>query len=300
MVSSTHSGLPTGRSENMNPLKDLRNKPRARKVVTGLIVLTFLAGFAQAAMLIYQNNTTVMLHAERYNVGDGFMVDSTDLFAADSDVAALGTQGAEVEMTAAFPAARTALVRDNWVYQVVLKEKTPSSGSSGVFTAQLIVSGVPVASNVFVKQSTLDAAVEGVTIAWNLGVSVPDSPLFQVKLAPFVQVGPIVEYTLKSKADGSNVWEGVSPAAIAGANGPALSATVGDTVKITVQNADANTHNFRIMNAGGATPIVAGPTPDINVPTDQQTLTWVPSAAGTYQYECQYHKSTMTGAITVA
>lgn len=271
----------------------------ARKVVSVLLAVTFGAAIVQAALTVYQNQSTPGLYAERFNVAEALEIDTPEFGVASDAVGALGVEGNEVEMTPAFPVARTALVQDNWKYTVTIKERAVSSITSGAYEARLYVNDA-LKGTVFLKAGSNTTAIEGATVTWNLGATVEDAPLFVVKLRPFVQSAPLMEFSIKSSSSGPT-WVGVSApvnhTSITGVTNPALNAAVGDMAKITWTNDDSGFHNLRIKNPSGT--VVAGPTANINTAGQSAVLSYVLPSAGTYQYSCEYHPS-MAGSLVAA
>lgn len=272
-------------------------KRLGQKLVGFLLVTTFLGALVQAALVVYQNESMPGFYAERFNVAEAFDVDAPDFSVVSATAGALGVEGSEVQMTTSFPVARTALVKDNWRYTAIVKEKTANSVTAGAFQAQLYMNEV-IQGTVYLKAGLNTTAVEGATVTWNLGPSIEAAPLFVVKLKPFIQSAPLKEFGIKSSATGPS-WIGVSApvnhTSITGATNPAMNVAVGDMAKITWTNDDSGFHNLRITNGAGTT-VLAGPTPNVNTLGQSEVVSYVLPSAGTYKYSCQYHPS-MTGDL---
>jgi len=87
-------------------------------------------------------------------------------------------------------------------------------------------------------------------------------------------------------------------------NNPTLSANVGENINITILGKDF-VHNIAIyapetqtddISLGSSSAIVRS----VDVTPEQTaSITWTPTATGTYIYVCEYHKTTMIGDLVV-
>lgn len=263
-----------------------------------LVAVVAVAGFAAAAALtVKQRADTSAVAAERLTIGEDFLLEASTLWPAMESRGALGVLGAAVELTPDLTRARTALQRDHWVYEVVVKEMKPDSITSGIYAITLHLDEQAVGT-IHVKQEfPLNTTIEGVRAQFSVGQAVAPSSLYYVVVRPVVETGPLVDYTVKSKEDGSLVWVGVG-GAIDGQDNPTLTMAKGATLRLNGRNGDGVPHNLAIKNTAGA--IVAGPTPQFSQIGSGELLTFAPSAAGSFTYYCQLHPTTMKGTLTVS
>jgi plastocyanin len=268
------------------------------KKVHVITILVAIAGIAAAsALTVTQRNDTVNIFAERFTLRDEYEIGESSLAPASADAAALGVDGAPVELTAAMPEARTAISRDHWVYRVPIHEKAAASGARGLLTIRLFVDNVP-AATIFAAQDSLDAAaVEGVVARFDIGTSLSTDALYFVEVRPVLQVGPELAFTVRSSPSGDLTWMGVGGAADGVVN-PEVVLPVGTTLRLTARNADGNVHNIGLKNA--ANTLVSPPAWSTNIANagDAVTISWTPTTAGTYSYLCQFHAS-MKGVLRV-
>lgn len=272
-----------------------------KKKIAVVIALLALAGFAAAnALTVKQRQDTASLHAERYTVGQLFVIESSLLAPVSSAAPAAGTIDVPVEMGPAMPAARTALTQDHWAYSVTVKEATPGGVPSGAFAVELQKDGSTVGT-AYVEQGFSDAAqVEGARVSFALGSTVGPSSLYYVLVKPYVPAGSLVSYSVRTAPDASNSaisrWFGVG-GSINGLMNPELGLELGKTIRVTAVNDDGQTHNLGFKDSAGQ--VVAGYTDNFGTDGQEVVLSWAPAAAGTYTYVCAFHAS-MTGNIVVA
>lgn len=264
-----------------------------------VLAVVALAGVVAASSLtVVQNRETQALYAERFEVAESFVVESSGVWPTKVDRVAVGGSGAPAELAAPFGEARTSLVRDQWVYSVTVKERSADAVANGVFTIDLVLDEVP-KGRLFVAQATRDAnAAEGVRASFALGPALATSALYHVIVKPYVPTGPMVEFTLKSTPSGDLTWTG-SGGSIDGAVNPGLEVAPGSTLKVTAVNADGIAHNFGVKDSANALVDPPGWTADIEASGDTEVWTWTPTAAGAYTYLCKYHPTTMKGTVTV-
>lgn len=280
---------------------DLRRKPRLRTVVGAALVAALLAIGAVAAgsLSVTQKADTSSVFAERFAISEQFVVDASNVWVAKEAHAALGVQGSGIEMGASLPAARTVLRPDEWVYTVVVKEAGLATALGGDFTIELFVDEES-AGRIFVAQAEPNhTVVEGVTASFAIGPGLSTSALYYVVVKPFVQVGPTIAFGVKSTPAGDLTWTGVG-GTVEGVVNPGLTLTLGSTLRLTAANGDGILHNVGIKDASGTLMSPPGWSPDFESLGQQQTVSWTPTAAGTYTYLCKYHAATMKGTITVS
>lgn len=267
------------------------------KKIAALLALVAVAGLAAAsALTVKQRQDTVTLHAERYTVGELFVVEGSALAPVPATLGALGVVGSPVEMTAANATARTPLVQDQWMYSVVVREANAGAVTGGQFSVELQLNGQSVGT-VLASQNAADAtAIEGIRASFGIGPTVDRSSLYYVVVKPYVPLGPTLSYTVRSNPNGNYTWVGVG-GSIDGQVGPSIAAALGTTIQMTARNADGIAHNLG-FRSGSALVNPPGWSPTITADGEEATLAWTPSAAGTYTYACQFHAS-MTGTITV-
>ena len=105
-------------------------------------------------------------------------------------------------------------------------------------------------------------------------------------------------YTINVKAQNSSdyILDGNDLNGNVSGNDPSISVKVGDTINFDV---DASGHPLYLIissNGGvGTNNLISGVT---NNGAENGTITWTPSAVGTYYYICEFH-SNMIGIITV-
>lgn len=260
-----------------------------------LAALVAAAGIAAAsAITVTQRTDTSSILAERFSLPQQFALDASTLAPAPAALGAAGTQGAPVELSAALPAARTAIARDHWVYAVAVKETQPVAG--GTFSLRLFVDNVPV-GEVFVAQGSVDAATEGVLASFDLGASLSSDALYYVEVRPVVATGPTVSFTLRSNPNANLTWLGLG-GAIDGIVNPDLPVALGSTVRLTARSADGALHNIGIRS-GSTLVDPPGWSGNVESAADEATIAWTPGSTGTYSYRCQYHAG-MTGTLRVA
>lgn len=276
-----------------------RIPPRRRLHLGGrawatLILLIAAAGLVGASNLtVNQRTDTASLYAERFSVGDDFVLADSTIWVTKAARAAYGMLGSAVELSQAPPEARPLLAVDQWVYSVTLKEANAASvAAGGNYSVDLFIDETSV-GRVFVSQESADPdVVESVRLSFPVGPELSTSSLYYVVVKPFVQTGPTIEYTIESVPPaGTNKWR------MGGVENPDITATVGATVKLTGVNRDGAMHNLGIKDASGAT--LVGLTQMMEAEGDQLMVSFVPTSAGEYKYLCSLHATTMFGKLIV-
>lgn len=122
--------------------------------------------------------------------GDVYSYDDTtfDLIAGGHLLNALpasasgDTSGTAVEMALIPGSANTALSIGDWTYLMTVQELGIATVPSGTYEAELFVDGTSQGS-LFFKQDTPDAlSIEGATLTWSLGASLPTNGAYVVKI----------------------------------------------------------------------------------------------------------------------
>lgn len=272
-----------------------------RNKIVVLLALLAITGFAAAsALTVKHRQETASLHAERFSIGELFVLDQTTLSPTLAAAEPAGVLGSPVEMASGVPTANTRLTRDHWQYAVRVKEALAGGVTGGQFTVELSVDGV-FRSLVYVSQSTNEpstASTEGVQVVFDLGLSIQPSSLYFVQVKPYTPPGQTIAHTLRSGMDGNNAY------AWFGANGalePTITLAMGNALALTAKNDDTSTnlapHNIGIKS-GTALADPPGFSGRVDTIGEEATITWTPTAAGTYTYVCEFHGS-MVGTITV-
>lgn len=263
-------------------------------IATTLLVL---AGFAAAsALTVKQRQDTASLFAERYTIGDALAIDASLVAPVPFSQPAAGVPGSPVEMTSSLPDARTALTQDHWSYVVAVKEATAGALGTGQFVIELQIDGVTHASVHFAQQAAEPTSIEGVRAVFDIGNTLDASNLYYVVVKHYVPTGPTLDLLVRSNPNDNLTWLGVG-GSIDGIVNPDLVMNAGSTLRLTARNADGGYHNIGIKNGGN---LVSPPGWSGNIDTEgeEAVISWTPSGAGTYTYECQYHAS-MKGALRV-
>lgn len=266
------------------------------KKIVALAALVAVAGLAAAAgaLTVKQRSDTASLYAERYTVGELFVVDDSTLAPIVSTIGNAGVAGAPVELASPLADARVGLVQDQWAYRVKLKESSAGAVSAGQYVIELQVNGVALAT-LYIEQTTADAnAVEGVLASFGLGPEIQTSSLYYVVVKPHTPTGPTAAFTVRSAT--GDQWVGVG-GAIEGATNPTLNVPVGATLRLTARNGDGGYHNIGLRDAQGGQ--VVAYTENIDATGEEQTLVWAGATAGTFTYRCAYHPD-MKGQVAVA
>lgn len=292
----------------VRPTQPARSLRRRQGYWALALAVLALAGFVGATNLsVNRDDSTAALYAERHEVTGQLEVLDSLVWVSGSERAAQGVLGDAVEMAgmAASPnTAGTALVADQWVYAVTVREATPGAIAGGNFTVELYANEI-LRGTVFLKQGTAEgSAVEGARVNFAIGATFPTSALFYVVVKPYVQTVPVVDIVVKSNADGSNTWVGVG-APIDGQPSPTITLPLGNMLRLTAQNGgDDMSHNIGIKDANGANMVSFSSTYGLG---GSAVVTWTPTAAGTYKYLCSLHAGyssgtwtgTMIGTLTV-
>jgi len=258
-----------------------------------LLTLVALAGVAAAgALTIQQRDETLSLHAERFTVGDLFTIKSSRVSPVLGHMSQTGGLDDAVEMGIGYPAVRTALVQDHWMYVARVEETSAGAVEIGQFEITLEVDGDTVANLYAIQSVPNPTGIEGVTAYFDLGTTIQDSSLYYVVVRPYLPVGEIVEYTVLTDKDGTTFqWEG-DGGEIEGVVNPQLNVTLGETLRLTGRNADGGFHNLGIRDADPPNFKELGSGAEV-------LISWRPTTAGTYVYECQFHPG-MEGDIVVS
>lgn len=261
-------------------------------------LLAVLGVVAASNIEIVQKEEFAGLAAERYDVGEGFAIAGGTVWPAKQARAALGVEGAPVEIAAGLPDARTLLPKDQWVYTFHVRETGTDTVQGGNFTVELFLDEATM-GRISVAQGTREGgAVEGVKASFGIGPELSTSSLYYIVVAPVVQTGPVAEFTVESHPDRTLRWRGVG-GSIEGQVNPGLTVAAGSTVRLTAKNSDDIPHNIGIKDAANNLVTPPGWSPDFESTGQQALLSWTPSAPGAYAYECRYHATTMRGTVTV-
>lgn len=259
-----------------------------------LLAAVLLAGAAAAAasaITVTQRTDVLNVFAERIDLSQKLVLGTGAILPAPS---ALGAT-APVELDAAMPAARTAILRDQWTYAVDVREASADALPSGAFVVSLLVDNAPAGAVRVEQRAANPGAIEGARVTFNLGAALQPSALYYVEVKPDAAGGPTVAFVVRSVAGPK--WEGVG-GSIEGVANPSLSLPLGATLRLTARNADGGFHDVGIRDAGGSVVTPPGWSDDVDAAGEEVTLAWTPSAAGTYSYACKYHSS-MVGALAV-
>lgn len=281
-----------------------RAAPHARRrglPWAAVAVVVLVAGAVAANDLTVNRKTeAASLFAERVQVDEKFVLEDTVVEPAHKALAALGTEGAGVELAGALSTARTGIVQDEWTYAVTVKEASAASVGSGNFTIALHLDEALVGT-VHVAQGSADASVvEGVRARFAIGPSLATSALYYVTVKPFVLEGDVVDVALDAVTSDGPKWRGSGDVL-----NPELAVAAGDVLRITATNVDGGYHNLGIKNAAGSFVAPAGATggdalPHLTSAGAEAVLSWT-AESGTFTYVCTYHESQgMKGEITVS
>lgn len=254
-------------------------------------MLASVAVQAAWTMTVYTNTSVSGVYAEAYDVGDSLQVVSTDINVAASALTPVGTQSSPLEIVNTLPVGNTLVTRNHWTYTVVIQEKSIAAVTAGNFTVSLFVNG-SLLDKIYIKQQTAQAtSIEGATLSWDLGTSIPSDPLFVIKTIATVTATNYSNFTMNANF---NAFKGNSTG-ILNVSNPALNITAGQTLSVTIRGDDGMTHNIQFRSGG--TTLATSADVDVGMTT---TLSYTFTTAGTYSYRCQYHTSTMVGTINVA
>lgn len=160
---------------------------KKRFVSLGLVSLLLAAGVVAA--ITATTTTHYGISGETYTYDTSiFTLTSQGHSVASSTVAAAGTTasliGAVESSGSSGGTANTALTAGYWVYQVKIDEAGINTLSSitAYYKVELFLDGTSQGA-VYVKNTVLDIlTVEGVTIKWNLGASLPTTGAYVVKV----------------------------------------------------------------------------------------------------------------------
>lgn len=268
--------------------------PKSTAVILGLILmLASVAVQAAWTMTVYTNTSVSGIHAEAFEIGDSLQVVSTDISVARDPLSPVGTQSTPLEIADGLPAGNALITKNHWTYLAVLEEKSLAAVTGGNFTVALYVNGSLLDRIYLTQQTSRTDKVEGATLQWDLGSSIPSDPLFLLKVTTTLPPsGPTVNFTMNANF---NAFKGNSTG-ILNLSNPTLNISAGDTLRITIRGDDGMTHNIQFRTSGGTT-LATSADVDLGQTT---TLSYTFTSAGTYTYRCQYHTSTMVGTINVA
>lgn len=276
-------------------------RPARRRAWTlagvALAVLVVAGAVTAANLTVNRRSDVSSLYAERYDVGDRFVVSDPTIAPAAASAEAIGYEESPREITSGFPAARTALVADQWVYTVLVKENAVAAVAAGRFTIELALDGNSLGV-LHVEQSANQAElVEGVKASFAVGPNLPTSGLYYLVVKAFTPAGTIIEYVIESEPSGSLKWIGRG-GSIEGQENPAIALLAGETLRLKAKNGDGIVHNVGIKSGAS---LVSPPGWSANVAAtgDETTIGWL-ATAGAFEYQCQYHPTTMKGTITVS
>ncbi len=149
-------------------------------LVTAVVSMVVQAG----TLTVYQNNSTAGLYGERFNVGENFFIESTAIRVAKDTLPAVGTQGSMLEITDGMPRGNTAVTRDQWTYEVVVKEAGLNSVTGGNYSVEVLMDDASL-GKIFVTQQTVRTdKVEGAILSWLLGATINTNALFVISRLP--------------------------------------------------------------------------------------------------------------------
>ena len=267
------------------------------KRLVAIVAVLVLAGVGAASTFtVKQRQDTASLFAERYNIGELFVVNTTiglAPIAANLDPTG-GIPETAVEIASGNPALRTSLFQDHWSYSVVVQEIAQGSISTGVYVVELTLDGTPIAS-LYIKQATPEAfAVEGVRVTFDVGTTIASSALYYVVVRPYVPTLPITSITITSNPNDNNTWIFPGPPVVVS---PDLTVELGTVLALTAVNGDGVAHTIG-LKSGTTTIDPPGFSTVFSTTGDQRTISWTPSAAGTFTYVCGVHPD-MKGNLRV-
>lgn len=277
----------------------VKRRPERRwtNALAALAVVLIVAGAVTAANLTVNRRSDVSsLYAERFDVGERFTVTDPVIAPAALTRTALGVAESPAEIAGGNPEARTALTQDQWMYTVTVRESAVDSVATGRFTIELSLDGNSLGV-LHVEQEIRQAdTAEGVRASFAVGASLPQSGLYYLVVKPFVPTANTVEFVLESEPGGALRWIGRG-GSIEGVQNPTLAAISGETLRLRAKNGDGLVHNIGIKS--GAT-LINPPGWSTNIAStgDEIVIGWS-ALAGSYEYQCQYHPTTMKGTITV-
>ena len=159
----------------------------------------------------------------------------------------------------------------------VVVSGTPSGAATGTYNYSILAMFAPTSDTT--ASATISGAIS-IAVATSTSTTASSSKTFNVG----VNATSSSDYTLNGDDRNGTVTGG----------DPDLTFDAGDTINF---NVDATGHPFYLKTTAGTGTgdTVSGVT---NNGTTNQTVTWTPSSAGTYYYQCSLHGG-MVGTITI-
>lgn len=290
---------------------------RSRKVGNGpvlsmiaLCLVGALGGtiLAAASTSFLKNDSVDTIFAERLDVESRFEVFETRLVSVAADAPAVGTKDAPLEMTEIDAPGWTALHAGDWAYVVGVRERAPASVTQGVFAVTLTVDSVAKGTAYIVQNVSDPALAEGARLTIDVGAVAPVAPLLVVTVSEVrTDVTPVgLKVVDASSPNGQYQWQGVG-GTIDGLRNPNMTGHVGQAFLFTISVSASDdpghaTHNLTLVFPWNATTSKGRVTSSSNIDAvnnPSTTLSWTPTTAGTYRYECPYHKNTQHGYIDI-
>ncbi len=142
---------------------------------TGLVIGAVIAVGTLALAVTVSQTSFSRVFGEINTVGADMTISSTDIaFSKTASSATGATSGAAIEMaTGASGSGNTALTKANWYYKAVVEETGVDSVTAGTYQAELFLDGVSQGVIFFTPGTANAAAVEGVTLTWDIGSDLP-------------------------------------------------------------------------------------------------------------------------------
>lgn len=280
----------------------MRYKNLLAKPVPTWSLLISLAALAVSIIAYAHLESTVteypIVSGQVINVTEELKINSTQLTLAAKDAGPVGTDpSTAVTMGPVNPTTNTELKAGHWQYMVTF-EAVNTTTPNFVYKVDLQLNGIYLPSLYIQTSPTVAPGVDLVTCVFDIGVDLHRTSAFLTLASKFgAPVVTLREYFLNAWRDAFNNTEPSGP-------NPNLTATVGETIRITILGKDS-LHNIAIYTPGYPTGDVFPDNPDALVrsadvrPDQTASITWTPTATGTYIYICEYHPSMMVGNLVV-
>lgn len=253
-----------------------------------VLALLLVAAIAQAAPYQVGQSAIEMVRAERLAITDRFISTATQTAIALVDAPAAGpAEIGEVPATGS-----TGVRAGSWAYTVELRERLPDSVPGGEFDVTL-VAGDRSAGTVRIRQDAPNPRVsESARATFDIGAELPPSSIFVVTVR---EVRVVIQQPLVSAVNGDldYVWRA---SATASEDNPTITLASSEELLLLVSNGDGTTrHNVQVLDGSEPPPESA----DVEDLGDETRMSWVPPRAGSYVYQCEYHRQSMIGRIEV-